>query len=62
MNYNIVWRKFKWQKIGRFWLYYYHPATGDWRHTNITKFWSTYKQVLERKGWNEGFRAGVNGK
>lgn len=58
MNSKIVWRKFYWQKFGRFWLYYEYPNDG-WRHTDIHNYFKVKKQVLYRTTWLKGFNAGV---
>lgn len=58
MKYKIVWKKFEWQKVGRLWLYYFHPAIGDWRYTNLSKYFSVKRQCIYSDHWNKGFRAG----
>lgn len=61
MKYKIVWRKFKWQRFGRFWLYYFNPAVGEWRYANLSKFFKIRDDVIRSYGWNNGFRAKTKG-
>ncbi len=55
---RIVWKRFKWQKLGRFWLYYFHPATGGYRYAKLSDYFKIKYQVVYAEGWDAGFRAG----
>lgn len=60
MSFRIVWKRFEWQKVGRFWLYYFHPGTSEWRYANITRVFKVYKDCVFSSGYNSGFRAGCS--